>query len=436
MSPNEYLQLSIQNKNYRKKAWIISCFAVTQETEKQKQEHYTGKLIREPFGLFTYLEDGEKVQIKTERPLNQPLFNVKDRITITSAWISSLKENSLETSIGTLLVNLICLYEAFGSKFPYKPGVLSPRKLEDEIAKKLQSNPKLGESKDPNFYYVDEYLKYCEGVSFLETLSQVFTHSITEIGLLPAPGRKEFKKEILKKYEGTLHDPVEMAKFEAELKAFDTEYIKQDPSYGKFMSGKVANSRMKAYMTQGGESNSFVQSMTVTPIINALEDGIPLDEEGFTAISNTIRYGSFSRGSETVNGGVTAKALMRAADNWRITEGDCGTTLGIRRFYKDNEIQNIVGRYLVIKGQSVLIETIEQAKQYASQNLIVRSPQYCRRLGTQTCEVCAGKALSKFPTGLPIPLMEVSGGILTDSLKLMHNTALVTEEMNLSSVIT
>jgi hypothetical protein len=82
------------------------------------------------------------------------------------------------------------------------------------------------------------------------------------------------------------------------------------------------------------------------------------------------------------------------------------------------------------------IETIEQTKQYASQNLIVRSPQYCRRLGTQTCEVCAGKALSKFPTGLPIPLMEVSGGILTDSLKLMHNTALVTEEMNLSSVIT
>ena len=436
MSPNEYLQLSIQNKNYKKKAWIISCFAVTQETEKQKEQQYPGKLIREPFGLFTYTEDGEKVQIKSDRPLNQPLFYVKDRVVITPDWIPSLKEAKLETSIGTLLVNLICLYEAFGEKFPYKAGSFSPRKLEDEIALKLQSNPKQGQAKDSSLYYVDEYLKYCEGVSFLETLSQVFTHSITEVGLLPAPGRKEFKKELLKKYEGKLHDPVEMAKFEAELKAFDTEYIKKDPSYGKFMSGKVANSRMKAYMTQGGESNSFVQSMTVTPIINALEDGIPLDEEGFTAISNTIRYGSFSRGSETVNGGVTANALMRAADNWRITEGDCGTQLGIRRFYTEKEISNIVGRYLIVKGQPVLIETIDQAKPYTSQNLIVRSPQYCRRLGTQTCEVCAGKALSKFPTGLPIPLMEVSGGILTDSLKLMHNTALVTEEMNLASVIT
>lgn len=432
----EYLRFAIEEKCYKRKAWIISVFSVTQESDGQKSQVYPGKLIREPFGFFTLSKENEKIQIETQNPLTEPLLSIKERLTITPAWIPSLKEASLEVSVGTLLVNLICLYEAFGEKFPFKAGRFSPKDLEKEIVKKLKSNPKVGEARLKDVYYVDEYLKFCQGVLFLESFTQVFTHSITRQGLLPAPGRKAFRESLLKKYGDTLHNPVEMAKFEAELADFDKAYLKSDPAYGKFMSGKVAKSRMKAYMTQGGESNNFVQSMDVVPIIQPLEEGIPLDKDGFTAISNTIRYGSYSRGSETVNGGVTAKALMRAADNWKITEGDCGAVIGIRRLYRENEIENIVGRYVIQGGKSVLIETIDDAKPLINQKITLRSPQYCRRAGTQTCEVCAGKALSKYPTGLPIPLMEVSGGILTDSLKLMHNTALVTETVHLPSVIT
>jgi hypothetical protein len=432
----DYLLFAIQEKCYKKKAWVVSVFSVTQESDEQKKNTYPGKLIREPFGFFTVSKENEKIQIDTKNPLTEPLLSIKERLTITKAWIGSLQEDALETSAGTLLVNLICLYEAFGDKFPYKAGTFSPGDLEKEIVKKLQSTPKAGSPREAGVYYVDEYLKFCEGILFLEGFAQLFTHSITRQGLLPAPGRKAFRDELVKKYGDTLRDPVVMAKFEAELSNFDKAYLKSDPAYGKFMSGKVAKSRMKAYMTQGGEANSFIQSMEVTPIVQPLEEGFPLDKEGFTAVSNTIRYGSFSRGSETVNGGVTAKALMRAADNWKITEGDCGTNLGIRRLYRESEINHIVGRYIVTGGKSVLVETPEQAKAFINQKIVLRSPQYCRRSGTQTCEVCAGLALAKYPTGLPIPLMEVSGGILTDSLKLMHNTALVTEVVHLPSVIT
>lgn len=420
-----------------KKAWIVSVFAVTRESEQQQKVLYPGKLIREPFGLFTITEEGEKVKIDAVRTKGDaPLFTPKDPITITPEWLSSVKVPSLETSVGTLLVNLICLYRPFGGKFPFKTGKFTPKGVEKEILAKLQSTPKDLSEKTAENYYVDELLLFSEGVLFLEGVSSLFSHSITERGLLPAPGRKAFKKEVLTKYQGKLHDPVEMAKFEAELQVFDDNYLKDDPAYGGFMSGKVAKSRMKSFMTQGGESNSFVQSMSVTPIVPALEDGIPLDQEGFTAVANTIRYGSFSRGSETINGGVTAKALMRAADNWRITPGDCETTLGIRRLYREKNIKNLVGRYILIGKELILVESVEQAKAYIGQKIVVRSPQYCRRTGTQTCEICAGLALSKYPSGLPIPLMEVSGGILTDSLKLMHNTALVTATMHLPSVIT
>lgn len=447
MTPNAYLSYSIQRKCYQRIAWLISLFTLTKESEAQKAQHYPGKLVREPYGLFVVLDNGEleKIDVAPQKR-EAPLFTVTDSLTITPAWIPSLQEPEVETTLGVLLINLICLYEAFGKKLPYyNKRNFTPSKIEEIIAPRLQSDPEevMQQGRpvpyrpvEDDQFYVYELIKFSEGVQMLEILSQIFAHSITRIGILPAPGRKEFKAKILKNYEGKLTDPVEMAKFEAELNTFDDAYLKQDPAYGKFMAEKPKKARMKSYLTQGGESNTFIGEMKLTPIVQALEDGIPMDPDGFTAVSNTSRYGSYARGAETVNGGVTAKALMRSADNWRITPGDCETPLGVRHLYRGSDTKQLVGRYILVNKKPVLIEDVQAATAYDSREVIVRSPQYCRREGTQTCEVCAGKALSKYPTGLPIPLMEVSGGILLDSLKLMHNTALVTVTVHLPSVIT
>ena len=442
MSPEAYLLFSIKHECYMKRSWVISVFAVTQDNEETKKITYPGKLIREPFGFFFIDDSGERVQIETTKKTSEPLFSVKDQITITRDWIPtlstairSIRSISIVTSIGTLFINLVALYKPFNGKFPYMEGKFKVSDIEDQIAERLQSTPPEGQERKQDVYYIDEYINFANAIVYLETLATIFVHSVTEVGLLPAPGRKEFKKELLKRYDGKLQDPVEMAKFETELKNFDREYLKNDPSYGKFMSGKVEGARSDSFLSMGGQQNNFNDSMEVTPIVQSLDEGFPLDPEGFTAIANTIRYGSFSRGAETVNGGVVAKALMRAADSWRITKGDCGSTLGIQRIYGETEIKKIVGRYLLVGSKLVLIENIEQAKAYINRKIIVRSPQYCSREGTQTCEVCAGLALAKYPTGLPIPLMEVSGGILNDSLKKMHNSKLSTVTMKLSDVI-
>lgn len=437
MQLEAYLLLSIQHECYKRRAWFFSVFSVTKETEEQAADVYPGKLIREPYGFSVVLPTGEKEKLETDRKPDAPLLNVSERLTIDHRYVSSiLAGQKIETSIGTLLVNLICIHGPFKGKFPYKTGNFTPKDVEKEIASKLLSNPKPNEPRLDTAYYVDEQIEYAQGVSYLETLSVLFSHSVTKIGLMPAPGRQKFKADVLKRYEGKLQDPVEFAKFEAELGGFDKEYLKADPAYGKFMSGKVLNSRMASFMTQGGQANNFSEQLSVTPVVQSLEDGIPLDKEGFTAISNTIRYGSFSRGAETVNGGVVAKALMRAADNWRITKGDCGTKLGSRRLYKGNAVSDLKGRYLVLGNQVKLVETVEEAKSYINQKIVIRSPQYCRRPGGQTCEICAGVALSKYPTGLAIPLMEVSGGILNDSLKKMHNSKLRTVTADLTLLIT
>lgn len=436
MTPEAFLSLSIKHKCYFKKAWVVSLFSIVQESEAGKANVFVGKLIQEPFGFFTIDEEMNKVKIETDKKTDSPLFTLKDKVTVTRDLFRTLKVDRLDSTIGILFINLIAILEPFRGNLEFINKKFVPSDIENIIYPISKDNPEDPSKLDEKSIYMDDYVRFCKAVTYLESFANIFTHSVTRRTILPAPGRKEFKKKLLENYEGKLRDPVEMAKFSEQLKKYDADYLKEDDSTGKFMSGKVADARVSAYMTQGGISNNFSGEMSVTPVIQALEDGIPKDQEGFTALVNDSRYGSFARGAETINGGVTAKDILRAADNWRISDGDCGATLGIERIYSSaKETENIVGRYLVTSGKPLLIENAEQAQAYINRKITLRSPQYCRRPKTDTCEVCAGVALSKYKTGLTIPLTDFSGGILADSLKLMHNSKLSTEVVDLQSVI-
>lgn len=416
---------------------MISAFAITMSST---DSVYPGKLIREPFGLF-YLDDNlQKQKIELKDP-KEALYRLKDPVTITIDKVPFMKsplggtDKPIKTTIGSLMCNLISVFEPFKGKLHFIEGKFTPSTVEGLIAPVLESNPETGEPSS-DVIYVQEYEDFYKAVTYLETLSSLFVHSVTEVGLLPPPGRKEFKKKLLERYKGKLNDPIESSKFDAELKAFDQEYLKQDPSYGKFMSSKVVDARVEMYMTQGGQIDDFGGTNKVTTVVNSLEDGVPLKADEFVALVNSSRYGSYSRGAETVNGGVVAKALMRAADNWRITEGDCGSKLGVTKVYGEKDVSKLVGRYLLQANKVTLVETIEQAKDYINRKVTIRSPQYCTRPGNQTCACCAGVALTKYPKGISIPLMEVSGGILTDSLKKMHANKVETVTLDLQSIVT
>lgn len=437
MTPEAYLSLAIRHKCYRKIPWIVSALAVTLETEETKADRYPGKIIREPFGLF-YLNDAlEPVKFEGITDLTAPLFRHADPITITKALVPTIPSETLQTTFGRLLINLVCLVEAFGTKVAYvNNSMITPSTIEKMIQPRVRTVPEKDSDRTDEFIYIDELVKFSVGVSHLEFLSSIICHSVTEVGLVGPPGIDAFKKQLLEKYQGKLDDPVVMSQFEAELEKFDEEYLKNDPSNGIFMKGKPKNARLKMFLTMGGEVDGFTNSPKVTPNIPSLQEGMSLDREVFTAAVSGVRYSSFARGAETVNGGVVAKGLMRAADNWEIVEKDCGTPLGIRRVYREDNINELVGRYIALEKEVKFIANKAEAAAYIGKKLIVRSPQYCRQTGTKTCKICAGAALSQFKNGLPIPLMEVSGGILNDSLKLMHNTRLVTATVDLAAVIT
>lgn len=439
MTPEHYLLFSIKNRCYQYAGWMVSAFGVIRPSDKLPEDVYPGYLFREPYAMYFIDENGEKVKIDLKPDaLNSPLFRKEDMVQVTPEWLPSISEN-LSTRIGTLIANAVVLFEPFGAKFPYLNTKFTARTVEAILAPKLRGTPKLNEERGGEFFYADELHKYYEAVTFLESLSHLFVHSVTRIGLLPPPGRKEFREATLKKYEGKLNDPVYVAQFEAEMEAFDKEYLKNDPAYGKHMTGKVSGARLKSFMTQGAEGDPFRDSKEVVPIIKPLEDDIPLDPEGFVGINNAIRWGSYSRGVETINGGVLSKAIGVSVEGWRIAvtkgQNDCGTREGIYRTYDDSDVYQLAGRTIVEGTSLKYIETVEQAKTYVGKRLLVRSPAYCKLKDNTTCEVCAGERLSKFPNGVSIPLMELSGGVLKDSLKAMHNTKVVTAVLDFRTAL-
>lgn len=434
MKKLDYLKYAIQQKLYSKKAWMISMFSVFQEGENSwKEDPYKGRLVNQPWGLSFVNESGELEKIDDSKQMT-PLFTPADRLMIDNSWASNCKE-PVETSVGTLLFNHICLITCFGNKLDYMVGRISVAQVEAKIVPRLKSNPKPGEARNDVDIYVDEYIALGRSFEYLKGMLQLCAYASTPKGLVAPTGIKEFKAQLNKKYEGKLTDPVQMAAYEAELKKFDDEFMKDDPTYGKFTSGKVADiSRKKLFLTVGSETG-FKETAEIIPVTNSLQEGWPTDPVEYTSMMNGIRTGSYARGAETVNGGVAMKYMLRAANNFKIKSEDCGSKLGIRRLYTKANASSLIGRTLIDAGKQILVENENQLGNYLGKVLTVRSPMYCKMEGDTLCKVCTGEKLGRYETGLTIPLTEISSILLAASMAKMHTSGLSSAEMDLSEIL-
>lgn len=432
MKKLEYLKMAIGLKLFTKMGWLISVFSVTKPHDGEK---YTGKIVPQDWGYSFIDVNGELTKIE-DAVKGEPLFKFLDKITINDSWAENADKNE-ETRIGNLIFNHVAILSSFGKKHPFPFGRVSISGLEAGIAAKLKSTPKEGEERSSMYYYVDEHIKFKNSLRYYSGITQLATWSATARTMTPAPGIDEFKKELLKKYEGKLTDPVELVNFEKELQAFDEKYLEGDPANGTFMAGKVKNVSRKKMFLAVGAGMSFTDSNRVTPITNSLQNGWPTEPEQFAAMMNDLRAGSYSRGAETIKGGVAAKVLLRSTNTLQIQDNDCGATLGIRRVYDKSNINKLVGRYIV-GTKPVLVENIEQAGEYLGKSIKVRSPMYCKLQGdgNSRCRICCGENLFKFPTGFAIPATEVSGILLYASMKAMHGTVLSTARLNLAASLT
>jgi hypothetical protein len=435
MKKLEYLKLAIEEKRYRFISWFTRCFTLTTEVSGSgKEAPVYLEPLRFKWGYGFYNKDFELIHLEDTDP-NQPLFNYKEIITVDDAWCGNI-EGVIETTIGRLMLNIISISTPFNNKLPYFNKRFSVKEIESIIAKRIVSNPGVEASSliavTPDSIYVSEYVAFMDTLTFLEQLSILFTHAATPKNTVAPPGIIEFRNKLEAKYKGKLSDPIELAKFNKELDGYANDYLKDDPSYGKFLKGKVRDPAYKKLHMSIGVENGFNENVRQEPIVRSLSEGWTKDPREFVMQMNSIRSGSYARGAETVNGGVAAKVILRAANNFVIKDTDCGSLLGLERLYTKDTISQIVGDYLINEEQEpTLIENEEQASRYLGKVIRLRDPAFCQMEGDTLCRVCAGTRLSENPTGLAIPLTEISAVMLTASLKKMHGTVLSTAEIDI-----
>lgn len=423
----DYLKLVLNDDIVTNKSWIVNAFAMTKDSKDLNTQYLS--LTRQSWGLSFYNDKGELERIEDSKP-NEPLFIFKEKIKVDSSWASNIKEPII-TSVGNLIFNRLCILPCFGSRMEFFTNRVTVERIENLVAVKLKDTPKEGEERSTEYYYVDEYIKFRDSLDTINTLSQLCTWAATPKNITPPTGIEVFKTQLDIKYEGQLANPIKIAEYEGELKKFDDDYLVDDPSNDTFITKKIReNSRKQLFLTMGSETG-FDEGTSHTFIRNSLNEGWPTDPKEFTAMMNSIRSGSFSRGAETVNGGVAAKTLLRAANSYKIIDNDCGTTLGIKRKYSDNNINYLVGRKIFSGNNTVNIDNIDEAKRYIGKDLIARSPMYCMSEGETICANCASTALSQYSTGLTIPLTEISAIILATSMAKMHSNVLSVTKLNI-----
>jgi len=440
MNRFEYFKRAIKAECYKSKAWIISVFSITQEDpESHVKKPYAYKLAQSPTG-FSFIDpesDNKLTKIETET-LGEPLFTFKDVIEIDNSVCANTAE-PVTTTLGCVLFNVISLVGPFGTKIPYQNGLVSIGKIEDIIAQKLKDTPPEGTERSQDVFYVDELMSFNKSISFLENLSQLCVYAATPKNIVAPPNVDEYKAKLIEEYGDRLTDPVTLAEFEGKLKTYDAEWLKDDPSYGILMSGKITNMSRKGMFLSVGAGHGFKESTKAIPVLNSLQDGWPKDPDQFTAMINVSRAGSFFRGSDTVKGGVSAKALLRAISNFVIMDQDCGTSLGFRKHITEKNYKKLVGRYMVVENERMrwtLIETPDNAKQYVGKTIILRSPLYCKLEKDTICRYCVGENLFRNPVGLTSAATEISSIILATSLAQFHGTMLATNRYNYLEALT
>lgn len=427
--------------NYKKIGWIIGGFSITREApEEYKKNPYAYRLVSNPLGMSYCDPDkpGELIKIE-DAVAGQALFEFKENLTLQGPDDIPNVTQVTETTYGNLLFNWIVMVHAFGNKLPYQTGKINVKKIEQQIIPRLKDNPKKGDAvATPEGamadIYISEYLRYTEGMFFLTGLTQLCTWGATKKVLLPPPGLKEYKKKLLDENAGKLNDMATVAKIDAQLIAFDAAYLKGDDGENFLIDGKSRNTvRRKLFLMTGAEAGLDENTVSATLIENSLNEGWDITK--FPDMNNSLRAGSFNRGSQTQLGGVSVKWLLRASSNMNITEDDCGSRIGGVTLVDDKNKAKMVGFSIITKEGSRRIKDLDDAGTYLGKKVMMRNPMYCKLTKTDYCKVCVGDRLMVNTDGLSIAVADYGNKFLSMYLAGAHAKALVLAKMDLKTAI-
>ena len=435
MNKKDLFIKAMKAKCYERLAWSFNAFCITRENiDEYKKDPYPYRIVQTPVGVFYCDPEQNNELVKVnDFIVGEPLYKIKDSIDLVVGDIPNLQKN-ITTTYGSLIVNWITLVNSFGSKVPYQEGKFSIKKVEKFLIDKIEEAPTNDTERKDNIIYVDEYVTFCNSVFFLTGFTQICVWTVTEKLLLPPPGIKEFKNKLLEENSNDLNKASTIAKIDAQLVAYDKEWLKGDPGENFLISDKSRDIvRKKLYLMHGAEIGLDENTVNVTLVKNSLSEG--WDVDAFPAMNNSLRIGSFNRGQQTALGGVSVKWLLRASSNLNITEDDCQTRVGKTLTVSEENKADIIGFNVIMKEGSKLVVNDEDASTYLGKKIMVRSPMYCKLTSTDFCKVCVGKRLALNPNGLSTAVSEYGSTFLSIYLAAAHAKSLKLARMDFMTAI-
>lgn len=442
---SEYFIAAMQSGSFKWKRWIIEAFALTDLPgskgdvkivgsaleEIADDRDYPMRLYKDATGYFFYSPDpdneGARIYLQDADP-KAPAFQFLDELIITSLDAPNLSSTApVKTTYGNLLFNWIALVYPFATTIEYINVKVDLKAIEKIIEEKLMDNPATNVERIPGKIYVDQYLKFNKAVLSLAGLTQLCVPSASPRTLTTDPRVYVRRAELLEQYKNDLDDPAIIALIDAELIKIDKEWIANDPdgSMGFFIKGKSFNViRKKQFLMHGAEA-AFTDGTTVKLIPTSLVEG--WDIRMLPEMANSLREGSYSRGTLTALGGAAVKETYRVGQNTRIVAEDCGSVLGLPTLMNQARVGKYVGNYVLEGGKSILL-TAENLPSYLNKLISVRSPVYCHTPGSNFCKFCAGEKLAESPEAIGTFLADVGSTFMGRFMAAMHGKVLATAE--------
>jgi len=413
----DYLKYAIDNKLYGYLNWIqaVLSLGVDDDTYLKIKD---GQVI-------VKIDDIPKILITT----SLPIFTKEEPIEIPKGFLPNV-EAPILTNAFKILLNAILLTEHFHDKIPYMNDEISVKGIEKEIVKRLSDTP------SPENTTIQELVSFQDSVTYLYGFAPLVVNSNSPLLLLPPPGIKEYRKkvieEIKKKYNvSEIADYAHIAEVEAKLEEYDTKFLEKDPSYKKFISGKIKNGRKKMFLSYGAEQG-FDPEAKPYYSQNSLAEGWEPKAEAIATYYNGSRAGSYGRGGETAEGGLLAKIALRATNSILVKQKDCGTKIGkVLAITKDN-FQVLNGKSIIENGKTI---KVKNSSDYIGKTVTLRTVSYCKEGSGNFCSVCMGDNLSRNETSVAGAIANFGSIMLHIKMKAHHATGAKLAELDIDDMV-
>ena len=419
---DEYINYALKKGFILITKWMEDMFMIL------KEETYEDEYIKlDKTNMYVKVND-ELYLVSNKYGINKlPLLIPKIEFKLSKDTMVNNKED-IVTTIGTAIINYVLLVHPFKDKIPY----INKQFGVDTIQKDYIPDGLLNHK-----FTIEEYITFVDSVTYMEGFGNIYSVSLTEKALLAPPGIKKFKDNLIKQYikeygENVLKDKNKVIEIENKISEYEDNYIKDDLSYGKLVSGKVKGARKKMYGSYG-LGLDFTPSTDANYISDSLYEGYGDNRDKLATYFNDARLGSYARGAETQKAGSDTQITLNATNDIKILPNDCGTKLyETATITKDYKLYKY--RYMFDNNGNTVELTEEYLKNNIGKSIKLRTPRRCNTK-RHFCKYCTSSNTEDRENVVSIMISNAGGIMLNEMMKKMHNTTVTTVVLDMDDLI-